>query len=163
MRFYRLDTVLCRVWLYVFLSLWGKMYHRWILRLYMKTEVILVCLFSLFSRTREIKGTRPLESCKVLWRWKDWVSGCIYIDIRKMFQLGVAFVTGGSCAVNCIFQAGKEKTSLMIRRHSRQWQNRDFKNSGTCSYNRVLTFSPQTNSFCLCREDSKVETSMPFV
>lgn len=64
------------------------------------------------------------------------MSGCLYIDIGKVFQLGVAFFTGESCTVDCIFQAGRDKTSLMIRRHSRQWQNRDFKTSGTCSYNR---------------------------
>lgn len=68
----------------------------------MKIELILVCLFSLFARAR-VKGTWPLESCNLLWRWKDWVSGCLYIDIRKMFQLGLAFVTGGSCTVDCIF------------------------------------------------------------
>lgn len=37
------------------------MYHRGILRLNMKTELILVCLFSLFSRAREAKGTQPVD------------------------------------------------------------------------------------------------------
>lgn len=38
------------------------MYHRSILRLNVKTEMILVCLFSSFTRARKVKGTWPLDS-----------------------------------------------------------------------------------------------------
>lgn len=77
--------------------------------------------------------------CSVVWRWKDWVSGCLCADIRRAFQLWRTCVT-----VECIFQVGRDKTSLIIKRHGRWWQKKHFKTSGTCSYNRVLTFAPQT-------------------
>lgn len=118
----------------VFLSLWGEMYHRWILRLNMKAGQILVSLFSSFTTARGVKGTWPLQSHVMFCGdgKTGWVSAFIQ-TLEKRFSW-VAFLIGGSCTADCIFQAGRDKTSLMIRRHSRQ--NRNFRTSGTCSYNR---------------------------
>lgn len=41
----------------------------------MKTELILVCLFSLFGRAGEAKAAKEAKACRylcsVVWRWKD--------------------------------------------------------------------------------------------
>lgn len=42
------------------------MYQRRTLRLDMKTELILVCLFSLFGRAGEAKAALPVGICVVL-------------------------------------------------------------------------------------------------
>lgn len=92
----------------------GKMYHSLIWNLNMNTDSSLFCSFTMAGK---VKGTQLLTwSIMLLLRKNDWTSGCLCIDIRKAFQLGVAFVIGGSCAVDCIFQAGRDKSSLMIRR-----------------------------------------------